>query len=128
LLSDVQDSKDSSIVSFLPHGRAFIVHDKTKFMKEIIPKYFNHSAWLSFTRQLSLYGFRRSNNRFCPDYLRQAYYHELFLRGHKGVCLHMQRVGLPKKECDRRMLNNNHKAPLPLVDRAPNFYALDALE
>jgi hypothetical protein len=123
MLKDVQDTQDASIVSFLPHGRAFLIHDQAKFVNEIIPKFFNHGAWLSFTRQLSLYGFRRVSNGSSPDH--GAYYHELFLRGHNGLCLHMRRVGAPKKQYgDRRFLT--HKK-IQRVDHAPDFYELQAL-
>jgi hypothetical protein len=117
MLKDVQDTQDTSVVSFLPHGRAFVVHDKTRFLQEILPKYFNHGAWHSFTRQLSLYGFRRVVRG--SDH--GAYYHELFLRGHNGLCLHMRRVGVPQKQSDRRMQGN---IKTQLADHAPNFYEL----
>jgi hypothetical protein len=112
VLADVQDTKEASIVSFLPHGRALIVHDVERFAKEILPKYFKHRAWPSFTRQLSIYGFRRVNSS--PD--SGSYYHELFLRDHKGLSIHMRRVGMPQKKQlgDRRIYD----------DTAPNFYAL----
>jgi hypothetical protein len=118
MLKDVQDTPDASIVSFFPHGRAFIVHDAKILEQEILPKYFNHGSWLSFTRQLSLYGFRRVNNG--PDC--GAYYHELFLRGHNGLCLHMRRVGVPHKQLDRRVLTKSKQ-----IGQTPNFYALKAL-
>jgi hypothetical protein len=126
MLTEVQDSKDSSVVSFLPHGRAFVVHDNKRFIKEVLPKYFSHGTWLSFTRQLSLYGFRRINDRSCPDV--GAYYHELFLRGHKGLSLHMRRVGVPPpKKCNSR--EGSIKPKVKLVDhRPPNFYSLTELK
>jgi hypothetical protein len=125
MLTAVQDSKDSSVVSFLPHGRAFVVHDKEQFLQEILPNYFSHGTWLSFTRQLSLYGFRRVKDKACPDF--GAYYHELFLRGHKGLCLHMRRVGVPPpKNCNRRVVS---KSRIKLADdHSPNFYSFTELK
>jgi hypothetical protein len=118
MLKDVQDTPDASIVSFLPHGRAFIVHDVERFVNKILPKYVNHGVWHSFTRQLSLYGFRRVKKG--PDC--GAYYHEIFLRGHNGLCLHMRRVGVPQKQRDRRLLTK-----IKQIGQTPNFYALKAL-
>jgi hypothetical protein len=59
MFKDVEKSGESEIVSYVPHGRAFMVHDIDQFVESVLPRYFNHTAWLSLTRQLSLYGFRR---------------------------------------------------------------------
>lgn len=54
------DARHTNIVSFLPHGRAFRVHNKERFIAEILPKYFGgQGKWTSFLRQLKLYGFLR---------------------------------------------------------------------
>ena len=52
-------SSDTSPVTWLPHGRAFIVLDKDKFLTDIIPVYFSQTKMRSFTRQLNLWGFKR---------------------------------------------------------------------
>jgi hypothetical protein len=107
MLEDVEETGDASIVSFLPHGRAFKVHDVEAFVQKILPRYFNQNAWHSFTRQLSLYGIQKVKNG-----RHVAYYHELILRGHQGLCHHMRRVGAPKKECDhRKLVNKRPSAP-----------------
>ena len=64
------------IVSWQPHGYAFRVHDKKKFVKQIMPTYFRHSKFTSFQRQLNLYCFRRLTMGIDNG----AYYHELFRR------------------------------------------------
>lgn len=51
------DEKLSDIVSWLPDGRSFNVHDPVSFTERILPAYFggmNH--YRSFRRQLNLYG------------------------------------------------------------------------
>lgn len=59
LLEDaVEDGRDG-IIHWLPHGRAFIVEDQKKLENDILGVYFRHKNWRSFSRQLSLYGFRR---------------------------------------------------------------------
>ena len=46
-------------VAWLPHGRAFMIHNKVKFMKEVVPLFFNQTKIRSFNRQLHLWGYRR---------------------------------------------------------------------
>jgi hypothetical protein len=116
MLKDVQHTGEAYIVSFLPHGRAFRIHDVKRFTEEILPRYFKHSKWLSFSRQLSLYGFRRVI--LGPD--NGAYYHELFLRGRKGLCLCMRRVGARKGQFDRRKV-----VPKTKTNKAPDFYSMN---
>jgi len=40
----------SDIISFLPHGRAFIVRDKSRFERMVMPKFFAHKSFKSFRR------------------------------------------------------------------------------
>jgi hypothetical protein len=46
-------------VTWLPHGRAFRIHNKVKFMEEVVPVFFNQTKIRSFNRQLYMWGFRR---------------------------------------------------------------------
>ena len=46
-------------VTWLPHGRAFKIHDKVKFMNKVVPVFFNQTKIRSFNRQLYMWGFRR---------------------------------------------------------------------
>jgi hypothetical protein len=57
--SSESSSEDSQIVSWLPDGKSFKVHDPQGFSKKIIPSWFKHKCYKSFQRQLHLYGFRR---------------------------------------------------------------------
>mmetsp|Transcript_20123 Transcript_20123/g.38154 ORF Transcript_20123/g.38154 Transcript_20123/m.38154 type:complete len:446 (+) Transcript_20123:112-1449(+) len=77
------------IVSWQPHGRAFIVHSPTRFVNEIMPLFFRQTRFASFQRQLSLYGFLRLTRKGSDH---GAYYHELFVRGRADLCQLMQRT------------------------------------
>lgn len=59
MLSDVDANHDSSIVSWLPDGRHFKVHDPRRFVEIVIPSAFKQKSLKSFQRQLHLYGFQR---------------------------------------------------------------------
>ena len=77
------------IVSWQPHGRAFIVHSPTRFVKEVMHLFFRQTRFASFQRQLSLYGFLRLTRKGSDH---GAYYHELFVRGRADLCQLMQRT------------------------------------
>ena len=91
MLTDADnDETFSRIVSWQPHGRAFAVHDKDRFIGEIMPRYFKQSRFSSFLRQLNLYNFVRIK-RDNGD--KGGYYHELCLRGRSELCALIERTG-----------------------------------
>lgn len=88
VLMELEREGANDIASFLPHGRAFIIHKPRDFSKYVMPKYFGKmSKFSSFQRQLNLYDFvRRAEG---PD--KGAYFHELFVRDQPGLCTMMKR-------------------------------------
>ena len=87
MLEEIRQKGDESIVSWLPHGRAFRVHKKQQFIETVLPTFFGHSNYTSFTRQLNLYCFKLV--KAGED--KGAYHHELFLRSHPYRCHKMVR-------------------------------------
>jgi hypothetical protein len=45
----------------VPDGSAFEVKDPKKLEAEVLPKYFRHSRFQSFVRQLNFYNFKKTN-------------------------------------------------------------------
>ena len=76
----------SSIISWLPHGRAFKIHNIDLFKKEIMTKYFFQTRLQSFTHQLYMYGFETVGEGRPKKYV---YYHALFLRERFDLCKHI---------------------------------------
>jgi hypothetical protein len=88
MLENVDKSEEhESIISWLPHGKAFRVHKPTEFASDVMGRYFKQSKYKSFQRQLHIYGFRRIDSKEKTDY--GAYYHTQFLRGQQNMSLTM---------------------------------------
>ena len=96
----------SSIISWLPHGRAFMIHNEDLFKEYIMKKYFHQSKLESFKRQLYAYGFRKIGKRFADD---GAYFHESFIRGRFNLCGRIRRM-------------NGKKSRSNMYSPTPNFY------
>jgi hypothetical protein len=56
LLEDAPALGFDAIVSWMPSGKAFKVHNTKLFEKEIMNRFFNQTRYKSFLRQLNLYG------------------------------------------------------------------------
>ena len=72
----------TSIISWLPGGNGFKVHNKEKFCAEIMPGYFASQKYKTFQRSLNLWGFESVAKG--PD--RGACYHQYFVKGHPELC------------------------------------------
>jgi HSF-type DNA-binding len=80
MLEAVDGKEQSLLIRWLPHGRAFSVIDKNRFVNEVLPQYFpKQNDYTSFQRQLNTYGFLRL---YRDD---DGYYHELFLRSRPSL-------------------------------------------
>jgi hypothetical protein len=60
MLEDVEKRGKQDIVSWMPCGKLFKVHNPAQFVKEVAPVYFNLTQYKSFKRQLLNYGFVRA--------------------------------------------------------------------
>lgn len=87
LLNDLMQRGRTDIASFLPHGRAFAIHNSSEFAKEVMPQYFRMSRFSSFQRQLNLYDFQRIAEG--PN--KGSYYHEFFVQGQPDISNYMKR-------------------------------------
>ena len=113
LLDNAEAEGYDHIISWQPHGRAFLLHKKEDFVDRVLPRYFGRIQLLSFKRQLNLYDFKRITQG--PD--RDTYYHEMLLRGMPffASCIHRKKsTGLNIK------LSANPEAE-------PKFYLMPSL-
>ena len=89
LLDNAEAEGYEHIISWQPHGRAFLLHKKQEFVETILPRYFGRIQLLSFMRQLNLYDCKKITQG--PD--RGSYYHEMLLRGMPFLasCIHRKK-------------------------------------
>ncbi|KAK9239504.1 hypothetical protein V1525DRAFT_454949 [Lipomyces kononenkoae] len=55
----VNDQKNSAHINWMPDGLSFQVVGREQFEKTVLPKYFKHSNFSSFVRQLNMYGWHK---------------------------------------------------------------------
>ena len=58
ILDNAETTGMDQILSWMPTGRAFKVHDKKRFLQEIVPKHFRLTKYKSFCRQMNLWNFK----------------------------------------------------------------------
>lgn len=98
----------SDIISWMPHGRSFKIHDRDEFVAKIMPRYFYITKFTSFIRQLTLYGFHKYRT---PGADKGSFFHELFLFGRPGLCSGIVRSSTKKRK----------------MESEPNFYKMPCL-
>jgi len=119
------------IIAWLPHGRSWRILQQKAFEERVIPLYFRHGRYSSFTRQVNGWGFRRVTHG--SDY--NSYYHEMFLRGMPHLCDKLRRLTnkdtIPKRKKGEEEPSPDFYAlsesfPLPAVAKAASFPLLAA--
>jgi hypothetical protein len=78
ILKMAEETGQEHIISWLPEGRGFKVHNKEAFCEHIMPLYFSSNKFKTFQRSLNLWGFESVSKGPC----RGACYHECFIKGY----------------------------------------------
>eukprot|EP00960_Hanusia_phi_P076192 768528-Hanusia_phi.AAC.2 len=77
----LQDQSAAPFVTWSPNGEALLIADPSSFATQILPRYFKHSNFASFVRQLNLYGFHKTSQE--PDVCEFA--HPMFKQGNEHL-------------------------------------------
>ncbi len=94
ILKVIELRGQQNIITWLPHGRAFLIRRPLDFESRVLPEFFTNNIKLSsFKRQLNLYDIKRITKG--PD--TGAYYNEKFLRGMPLLVRSMKRRVIMKK-------------------------------
>jgi hypothetical protein len=94
MLRESEDKGLDGIVSWLPSGDAFKVHNPNMFVTDIMPRYFTkQTKYKSFQTLLGHWGFR--SVRFGTGHC--GYKHACFVRDNPSLCHHMSRAPTTKR-------------------------------
>ena len=98
------NENDPTCASWSQDGTYFIVKDQALFASSHLPRYFKHSNFASFIRQLNMYGFHKQPSTGGVA----AFHHEYFVRGRADLLQRIQTTRT-KKPASAKTLTGKEK-------------------
>lgn len=100
----------SNIITWMPHGRSWMILKPKNFVSTVMPYYFESANYNSFLRLVNAWGFRRITTG--PD--KGSFFHEFFLRG------------MPQLHARMHRLSSTHKKLPMWPEDEPNFLEISS--
>lgn len=105
----------NAAISWLSNGCGFIIRHPYLLTQDVLPRYFKHCKFDSFTRKLYRWGFRKNDvpatgsqadgdcgtdmeGGFGPVNMTVVFYHKYFCRSNRDLCRKMRSVVAPRKK------------------------------
>ncbi|KAL6566313.1 hypothetical protein OROGR_001928 [Orobanche gracilis] len=103
----VNDESTKELISWSESNDSFIIWDESRFTSQMLPKYFKHSNFSSFVRQLNIYGFRKIDT----DHWQFA--NESFIKGQKHLLKNIIRRKHPQNQAQTKPSKLKETDPTP---------------
>ena len=79
LMNLLTNEEHEEILSFLPHGKCFLIKQTKEFAKKLMQQHFHLSKFGSFVSRLQRWGFAHLQDSILPG--QHAFFHPLFVKG-----------------------------------------------
>jgi hypothetical protein len=113
------------IISWLPHGRGFVIRDKKRLSDIVLPKYFKESKYTSFTRRLNRWNFTIQTH----GHKEASYFHPMFIQGDPQRALEMHPTPQSSNsKRETRYFDQNTRMALGIAPEAPMMEGLPSLQ
>ncbi|GAA5989673.1 hypothetical protein JCM5350_001659 [Sporobolomyces pararoseus] len=133
LYSILEDPNNFPLISYGRAPGSFEVHDIVALSRDVLPKYFKHSNFASFARQLNMWGWKKES-RFGG----WIFLHPIFRAGRRDLLVHIKRSDeagkkRPESVLSRRKSRSTSSRPLgssivtseqPRTHRSLSLYTL----
>lgn len=105
----------NDVISWLPDGKSFRVHDPAAFERTVMPRFFQMTKYKSFVRQLNIWCFEmvEKSSREHPHH--GGYTHQYLIRYRPEMCKLMKRVKI------RGVYKRGQKSEETLPQRGPQL-------
>jgi len=126
LMQILDESELTHVISWLPHGRSFVIIRPDVFSEKVLPRYFpstdsrSSTKYPSFTRKLNRWGFRQATRG--PD--TGAFHHPLFQRDDPKLCLDMV-CQKSRKQSASSKASKRKESPLPSIQKMTSTHLLN---